>query len=214
MIFLKKLFHRPVGSKKKGSITVWLTLSFLVFLGLYLICLQSVQKQSAKRRAEQAVENGMFSLFSEYEPHLLDKWDLFYIDTSFQGGTEKREELCSHLWKFIQENITNVRGKPLDGLNLQGVNLEDLVRATDGDGAVFYHQAIEVMKEKWGQDLVEDWLLGTEQREELLTQAEEMQRDYEESRRIVMDYDDGVFLEQFSGWIFLQDGGAFRQYSL
>ena len=71
MIFLKKLFHRPVGSKKKGSITVWLTLSFLVFLGLYLICLQSVQKQSAKRRAEQAVENGMFSLFSEYEPHLL-----------------------------------------------------------------------------------------------------------------------------------------------
>ena len=39
MIFLKKLFHRPVGSKKKGSITVWLTLSFLVFLGLYLICL-------------------------------------------------------------------------------------------------------------------------------------------------------------------------------
>ena len=55
MIFLKKLFHRPVGSKKKGSITVWLTLSFLVFLGLYLICLQSVQKQSAKRRAEQAV---------------------------------------------------------------------------------------------------------------------------------------------------------------
>ena len=23
----------------------------------------------------------------------------------------------------------------------------------------------------------------------------------------------GVFLEQFSGWIFLQDGGAVRQYS-
>ena len=212
MIFLKKLFHRPVGSKKKGSITVWLTLSFLVFLGLYLICLQSVQKQSAKRRAEQAVENGMFSLFSEYEPHLLDKWDLFYIDTSFQGGTEKREELCSHLWKFIQENITNVRGKPLDGLNLQGVNLEDLVRATDGDGAVFYHQAIEVMKEKWGQDLVEDWLLGPEQREELLTQAEEMQRDYEESRRIVMDYDDedDELSGEASSWSSFLDGFFFK----
>ena len=36
MIFLKKLFHRPVESKKKGSITVWLTLSFLVFLGLLI----------------------------------------------------------------------------------------------------------------------------------------------------------------------------------
>lgn len=38
----------------------------------------------------------------------------------------------------------------MDGLNLQGVNLEDLVRATDGDGAVFYHQAIEVMEGKMG----------------------------------------------------------------
>jgi len=109
MIFLKKLFHRPVGSKKKGSITVWLTLSFLVFLGLYLICLQSVQKQSAKRRAEQAVENGMFSLFSEYEPHLLDKWDLFYIDTSFQGGTEKNfAVICGNLYrKILRMSVEN-----------------------------------------------------------------------------------------------------------
>ena len=212
MIFLKKLFHRPAGSRKKGSITVWLALSFLVFLSLYLICLQSVQKQSAKRRAEQAVENGMFSLFSEYEPHLLDKWDLFYIDTSFRSGTEKREELCSHLWKFIQENITNVWGKPLDGLELQGINLEDLVRATDGEGAVFYQQAIEVMKEKWGQDLVEDWLLRPEQREEMLTQAEEMQRDYEESRRVVMDYDDedDELSGEASSWSSFLDGFFFK----
>lgn len=95
MIFLKKLFHRPVGSKKKGSITVWLTLSFLVFLGLYLICLQSVQKQSAKRRAEQAVENGMFSLLSEYEPHLLDKWVVLYRHFLSGQDGEKRRTLQS-----------------------------------------------------------------------------------------------------------------------
>ncbi len=57
--------------KAAGQITVWTALCFLVFLGLYLVCLQSVQKQYQKKQAEQAVETGMFSLFSEYEPHLL-----------------------------------------------------------------------------------------------------------------------------------------------
>ena len=68
------------------------------------------------------------------------------------------------------------------------------------------------MKEKWGQDLVEDWLLGPEQREELLTQAEEMQRDYEESRRIVMDYDDedDELSGEASSWSSFLDGFFFK----
>ena len=202
MTFLKKSFHRPAVFRKKGSITVWLALSFLVFLSLYLICMQSVQKQSARRRAEQAVENGMFSLFSEYEPHLMDNWDLFYIDTSFRSGTEKSSELCSHLWKFVQENLTNIWGKPLDGLELQGVSLEDPVRATDGDGAVFYQYAIQIMKEKTGADLVEDWILQAELQEKMQTQAEEMQKDYEDSKRIIMDYQDEEHEEELSQEVF------------
>lgn len=211
MIFFKKLFLRPVRSRKKGAITVWLAMSFLVFLSLYLVCLQSVQKQSARRRAEQALENGMFSLFSEYEPHLLENWDLFYIDTSFRSGTEKNAEICSHLWKFVQENITNVMGKPLDGLELQGISVDDPVRATDGDGAVFYQQAIRVMKEKTGADLLEDWILQASMQEEMQSQADEMRKDYEESRRIVMDYDDEE--EELSGeasfWSSVLDGFFF-----
>ncbi|MCC8140566.1 MAG: hypothetical protein LIO67_09780, partial [Lachnospiraceae bacterium] len=115
-------------------------------MSLYLLCLQSVQKQSARRQAEQAVESGLFSLFSEYEPHLLEDYDLFCLDTSFRSGTERADEICSHLWKFTKDNITGSTGNALEGLTLQGVNVQYFVRVTYGNGAVFYRQAVEVGK--------------------------------------------------------------------
>lgn len=172
MIFLRRSCLRAaVFKRRKGQITVWLALSFLVFLSLYLVCLQSVQKQSGRRRAEQAVESGLFSLFSEFEPHLLEMYDLFYLDTSFRSGTEQTDELCGHLWHFVDENVP-------DSVKLKGVNIKNPVRATDGEGAVFYRQAIRIMKEKTGAALAEDWFLQEGLQEEL----EENSRKFQEDR--------------------------------
>lgn len=191
MIFFRRSYLRAAASKKRsGQITLWLCLSFLVFLGLYLACFQSVRKQSQRRQAEQAAETGMFSLFSEFEPHLLADYDLFYLDTSFRKGTEQQEELCSHLWHFIRENISDVRGAPLNGLKLQGVNVKNLVRATDGGGMVFYQQAVRVMKERTGFSLAEDWFLQEGVQEELEENSRKFQEDREVYSGIVRDYED------------------------
>ena len=160
MTFFKRLSLRQIVFKKgKGQITVWLSLMLLVFLSLYLVCLQSVQKQQRRQQAEQVSQAGLFSLFSEYEPHLLERYDLFYLDTSFGSGREQVDELCSHLWKFVDQNITSASGKTLYNLKLEGVDIDGLERATDDSGAVFARQAIRVMKEKTGASLAEDWVL-------------------------------------------------------
>ncbi|MBS6397751.1 MAG: hypothetical protein KH452_11495 [Clostridiales bacterium] len=160
MIFLKKLFRRAaVSDRQSGQVTVWMALAFLVFLSLYLVCLESVWKQLQRQQSEQASEAAVFSLFSEFEPHLLERYDLFYLDTSFGTGRERMDELCSHLWNFMENNITDRSGGSLYGLELKGVDLKNPVRATDGRGAVFYRQAVQVMKEKRGASLAEDWLL-------------------------------------------------------
>lgn len=191
MIFLKKSSLRAAASRKgSGQITVWLSLCFLVFLSLYTVCLQSVQKQQRRQQAEQAVEAGMFSLFSEFEPHLLETYDLFYLDTSFRSGKEKTDELCSHLWNFTKNNLTDAGGRDRPGLALQGVNVEKLVRATDGGGAVFYRQAVQVMKEKIGADLAEDWVLEGTLREDMEEEAERFQEDCERYEGSVEDYED------------------------
>lgn len=189
--FLKRLCPRAAASKRcSGQITVWLSLSFLVFLSLYLVCLQSVQKQSARRQAEQAVESGLFSIFSEYEPHLLENYDLFYLDTSFQSGTEQTDEICSHLWKFIDDNITGTTGNALEGLTLQGVNVQDLVRATDGNGAVFYRQAVEVVKQKTGISLAEEWILDDAFQTQIEENSSKFQEDCADFEGSVVDYGD------------------------
>lgn len=167
MLSLKKSFLRAaVFSRRSGQITVWLSLSFLVFLSLYLVCFNSVQKQNQRRKAEHSVEAGMFSLFSEFEPHLLDDYSLLYVDTSFRSGRESTDEICSHLWHFIENNAAAPSGSVSQGLHLQGVNVKNPVRATDGQGAVFYRQAIRVMKARTGISLAEDWDFQEKFREE------------------------------------------------
>ena len=170
--------------------TVWLALAFLVFLSLYLICLESVQKQSAGRMAEQVAESSLFSLFSEYEPHLLENYDLFYLDTSFRSGKENRDELCSHLWKFTEDNLNRSRGGTVLNLQMKGVEVRDFVRATDGGGMVFYQQAVRAMKDRTGLSLAEDWILDGQLQEKLNENSEKFQEDCQAYEDSVVDYED------------------------
>lgn len=179
-----------MSRKRKGQVTIWLALTFLVFLSLYLICLESVQKQSARRMAEQVAESSLFSLFSEYEPHLLENYDLFYLDTSFQSGKENRDELCSHLWKFTEDNLNRTQGGTILNLQMKGVEVKDFVRATDGGGMVFYQQAVRVMKDRTGLSLAEDWILDEQFQEELNENSEKFQEDCQAYEDSVVDYED------------------------
>lgn len=205
MIYLKKLYRKAAVFKKRaGQITLWLALIFLVFTGLYLVCLQSVKKQLQRQHAEQAVEAGLFSLFSEYEPHLLTQYDLFYIDTSFASGSEKSKELCSHLWHFTDQNITGSSKDGIYGLAVLGVQTDNYVRATDGKGAVFYRQAIQVMKEKTGFSLAEDWLLPETLQKDTEEQTEKFEKDCAKYEGKVVDYEDEE--EELSKEAYTYDG--------
>lgn len=210
MIFLIELYRRVIEFNKKlakeqsGQITVWLLLSFLVFLSLYMICIQSVQNQEQRFLAEQSTEAGMFSLFSEYEPHLSEKYDLFYLDTSFRTGKESADELCRHLWTFIHENLTTVKGTNIYDLELSGVNVHSFVRATDDNGLVFYRQAIQTIKQKMGVSFAEDWILENSFRDDLEENSEKFEADCDKYKDVVKDYEDED--EEVSGEAYRWDG--------
>lgn len=212
MTFLKRLFPRAAAFKMcSGGITLWLALCFLVFLSLYQVCFQSVWKQFQRQRAEQAAEMGLFSLLSEFEPHLLEQYDLFYLDTSFGTGTERQDELCGHLWRFVNQNLTDDADQSLLGMKLSGVNIKNPVRATDGNGAVFYHQAIRVMKERTGASLAEDWL-WQEDLSGMEKNAEKFEKDCEAYEGSVRDYstDEEEDMEEEA----LEWDGVWNQFSL
>lgn len=185
MKFLRRSSLKVAVYKKvSGQITVWTALCFLVFTGLYLACLQSVRMQYQKKQAEQATEAGMFSLFSEFEPHLLEQYDLFCLDTSFGGRTERTDELSSHLWEFTENNSA------ADGMAVEGVEIKNMVRITDGSGAAFFRQGVEIMKEKTGMSLAEDWLLQKVLQERAEENTRKFQEDCTRYEGSVRDYED------------------------
>ena len=190
MIYLKKSSLRAAVSDESGGITAWLSLCFLVFLALYLACLQSVQRQYRRQQAEQAVEAGMFSLFSEYEPHLLERYDLFCLDLSFAGGVQRDDWLCSRLWKHMAGQLADAAGKFPEGLEPQGIFIQDPERLTDDGGAVFYQQAVRIMKEKSGVSLAQDWIRQQEFREQAGKKAERFQEDCEKYEGVVQNYEE------------------------
>ena len=143
--------------------------------------------------AEQVAESSLFSLFSEYEPHLLEQYDLFYLDTSFRSGTENMDEICAHLWKFTELNTADAEGRTQEGLALQGVSVKDPVRLTDGQGAVFYRQAVQAIKEETGLSLAEDWIFDEAFQQKLEDDSRSFQEDCEMYEGSVVDceYEEG-----------------------
>lgn len=173
-------------------------------MSLYMVCIQSVQNQEQRFLVEQSTEAGMFSLFSEFETHLLEKYDLFYFDTSFQSGKENTDEICRHLWTFINGNLTTTTGNNLYDLELSGVNAHSFVRATDKNGLVFYRQAIEIMKQKTGASFAEDWILEDLFDKNLQDNSEKFEDDCKKYQNVVKNYEDED--EEIDGEAYAWDG--------
>ena len=114
------------------------SLCFWYFWRLYLACLQSVQRQYRRQQAEQAVEAGMFSLFSEYEPHafwsgmICSAW-IFLLQEAFKEMTGCAAACGRHM----AGQLADAAGKFPEGLEPQGIFIQDPERLTDDGGAVF-----------------------------------------------------------------------------
>ena len=65
---------------KRGEITVFLSLIFLLMLSLLTSLLQSVQIQNAKSETHAVMTLATESVFAEYQKELFERYDLFVID--------------------------------------------------------------------------------------------------------------------------------------
>lgn len=73
--------------KKKGSVTIYISLLSSVFLVLFQIMLQSVQLQGGKIQAVTGVEEGLYSVFAQFDRELLQKYHVFFMDGGYGTDT-------------------------------------------------------------------------------------------------------------------------------
>lgn len=146
---------------RKGGITVFLTSMLLLFVTLVSACVEAVRFYSVGVEAESAVSMGLDSIFAEYHRGLLERYDLFFIDSSYGAEQPSYHNTEAHLWDYIAANLSAAdvpvwNGKDFLDMHLEGVSIVQAALATDACGRDVKYQAVSYMRERVGIGLIEE----------------------------------------------------------
>ena len=146
---------------KRGEITVFLSLVFILLLSFVMGILQVSVVQSSKSLSRLAADRAVYSLFGEYHQELLKSFHIFAIDGSFGTGRYEEENLIRRMHYYGTENMEH--------------EITAVQYLTDNSGQAFREQVLEYMEQKYGISLIERFAGVTSQWEEEEIQGDNMQ---------------------------------------
>lgn len=146
--------------KKKGEITAFLSLVLVLLVSFILAMAQSAQIQTAKNLKRLAVDRAIFSVFGEYQKSLLEEYEVFAFDGSYETGHYDEQQILNRMSYYgsmgIEQTIT------------------DLQLLTDNSGQAFREQVLEFMEMKTGIGILQDMTGLAADWEEQKQQGEEV----------------------------------------
>lgn len=154
--------------RENAYLTIYLALCLTVILSLYLALIDGARRSGAAMEAVCAGETGMQNIMAEYHRELMNRFNLFAIDSSYGTDMCGKKKTEAHLMRYLKKNLSmdgllaggrlyrDFMGLQADDAEVTGVSI-----LTDEGGAVFRRMAIEAVKDDVGLDLVEkvqEWL--------------------------------------------------------
>ena len=141
-----------MSASKKGSMTIFLALTVLTFFSFCLVLIEGTRIYFLRVQAMQAMELAEFSVLSEYQQEVFEKYHLFFLDLDYEQGKESVGILEQRAKNYLTKNATQLQTKNL----IAG----KFCRATDGGGSVFFEQVTAWMKLKNGYGTFEEIFAG------------------------------------------------------
>ncbi len=93
--------------KKRGVITVFLTL-MLSMIALFILMLARYARiYIARGEAEYAFDNAVRSCFAEYNRELFERFDILLIDSSYKGEEGGLDRIEDHFSTYLSESLTS-----------------------------------------------------------------------------------------------------------
>ena len=148
--------------RASGGITVFLTGMLVIFMTFILACVDAVRTYVIRVEAECIAQMGLDSVFAEYNRELLDRYDLFFIDTTYGYAQPSYGRTEAHLSAYMEANLHPEEDLALwnsrDFLDMELVGAEIVAAslATDDNGRDVRYQAVLYMRDKVGLALIED----------------------------------------------------------
>ncbi len=147
---------------KRGTITVFLSLSLTIILSLIGAVIESARYSALRMRTEMIMEMGLMSIFAEYNRELLKEYDLLFIDTTYGTGKADIAATEDHLKNYIRYNGRPAKGilsfglDEMMALNVEKAELSLYSYASDQGGREFKRQAIHAVKNRYGMGIVDE----------------------------------------------------------
>lgn len=171
----------------KGSITVFLSLTCVLFLSLICAAVESARVQGARAQAANITGMGNFSLLGEFENGLLEKYDIFSLDGSYGEGSFQTAKVNERLQEYVSYNADPKKDvfSPwcFDPWNLELADSEisGYALLTDNKGESFYQQAVSYMKANAAVIAVDKLLEYTKDTEQIQTWQQKYQNSQKNS---------------------------------
>lgn len=151
---------------KKAEVTAFLSLIFILLAAFIGGIMESASIQMAKNYRRTDMERAMESVFAEYQKELLEEYDIFALEGTYESGKYSETLVKKRLAYFGADDMKN--------------DIQKIRFLTDNGAKAFYEQVAYYMEHKYGLNYLKDKLSMTD----IWKRQEEKADSYEmESRR-------------------------------
>lgn len=127
----------------KGELTAFLSLVFLLLLGLVGAVLESASIQVMKNEKRADAGRAAESIFAEYQRELLEEYGIFALEGSYETGNMSEANILNRLSLYGAENMEK--------------DIEKIKYLTDENGREFYRQAVRFERIRTGAAVLDEF---------------------------------------------------------
>lgn len=127
---------------KKAEVTAFLSLIFILLVTFIGGIMESASVQMAKNYRRTDVNRAMESVFAEYQKELLENYDIFSLDGTYESGRYSEGLVKKRLEYYGADHIENT--------------FRRIQFLTDNGAEAFYEQVMYYMENKYGLNHLKD----------------------------------------------------------
>ena len=170
---------------KKGEMTVFLSIVFVLMISFISGIIQASSIQAGKNLARLETDRAVYSVFGEYQKELLEQYHIFGLEGSYGTGSYTEDNLISRMHYY-----------GTDGTEHEITGIQYL---TDDHGQAFREQVLIYMEQTKGIGLIRELTGLTAEWEEQEIQGKEMEEIQEETAEQMEEVSDLLETEEDTG---------------
>ena len=157
---------------KKGSVSLFAAMVFLLLLSLIITTIESARIQGGKVMVSTALSMGLDSVFAGFDEELFSEFGVLLLQGKENSNGIDRDFFASKLAEYMDYNIDVEKGlyftnhTDMYGIDLMGISIGGVVKPTDEGGLIWQDMVVDYEKYAKVIDLAADYMEMEEQSEE------------------------------------------------